>query len=165
MAHEHATGYKRCPCNGHGVGYLWLLLLKPTLEVPSDIELIDTPGAITNSLPWEHIQERNLFNYRWSQNVPILQTLVILKILFSLFWWRYVLSFFTAMRTHTGEKLAKWLVLAEVIHWTSMLVMTKLISLFRWCYALHFFSAMWIHTVKKPLAAPRVYLSIKHNYL
>ncbi len=26
---RHASGYVRCPCKRHGVGCLWLLLLKP----------------------------------------------------------------------------------------------------------------------------------------
>ncbi len=38
-----------------------------------------------------------------------------------------MLSFFTAMRTHTGEKLAKQLVLAEFINLPYMVVMTKII--------------------------------------
>ena len=76
--------------------------------------------------------------------------LVVMTILLPFFWWWYVLSFFSAMRTHTGEKLAKRLVLAEVIHWPNMVVMTTIIPLFRWRHALHFFSAMWIHTGKKP---------------
>ena len=49
----HATGYVRCPCKGHGIGCLWLLLLLPLLlllllplnpksGVTSDIKITDT---------------------------------------------------------------------------------------------------------------------------
>ena len=50
MACEHASGYMRCPCNGHEMGCSWiLLLLKSTQEVTSNMKFTDTLGAISNS--------------------------------------------------------------------------------------------------------------------
>ncbi len=118
------------------------------------MKLVDTLGAIPNSLPWEHILGRNLHNYRCSWDVPILQTLVVTKILFSPFWWWHVLSFITAIRTHTGEKLPKQLMPAEVIHWTNMFVVTTIILLFWWWYAWRFFSAIYGYLLVRNL----------HNY-
>ena len=34
----HASIYVRCPCKGHGMGYLWLLPLNPTQEVTADMK-------------------------------------------------------------------------------------------------------------------------------
>ncbi len=33
---EHASGYMRCPCKGHKMGCLWLLLWSPKQEVTND---------------------------------------------------------------------------------------------------------------------------------
>ena len=86
-----------------------------------------------------------------------------------------MLSFFTAMRTHTGEKPAQLQVLAEVTHLTKMIVMTNISTVpivnnvlydfistqinighnnirhksdisHAFEYALSFISTMWIHT-------------------
>ena len=38
---EHASSYMRCPCKGHGIGCLWLLLPKPTQEVTSDMKFTE----------------------------------------------------------------------------------------------------------------------------
>ena len=36
----------RSPCRGHGMGFLFLILLKPKAGVTSDMKFTDTLGAI-----------------------------------------------------------------------------------------------------------------------
>ena len=75
MSHELASGYKRCPCHGYGVGDLWLLLSKPNTGVAQCYQI--------------HSYTRCHFKS-------------------------------TAMRKHTGEKLAQLQVLFEGSHPTNI---------------------------------------------